>query len=45
MSDLTCPWCEASLDACGAEADEQQCAECLTTWIYVDAEVELALAA
>ncbi len=45
MSELECPWCEASLDGSGAEADEQQCAECLTTWIYVDAEVGLPLAA
>ena len=45
MSELTCPWCEASLDGSREAADEQQCAECLTKWIYVDAEVELPLAA
>ena len=45
MSELTCPWCEASLDGTAEAADEQQCSECLTTWIYVEAEVELALAA
>lgn len=45
MSELICPWCEASLDGSGVDADEQQCAECLTSWIYVDVDVELPLAA
>jgi hypothetical protein len=43
--DATCPWCEASVELAPQEATEQQCPECLTTWSYEDAEIELPLAA
>jgi hypothetical protein len=45
MKNTCCPWCETSLDSCAEGSDEQQCPECLTTWVYEDAEVELPLAA
>ena len=45
MTDATCPWCEAQLRLASADAPEQTCAECLTTWSYEDDPVELALAA
>jgi hypothetical protein len=45
MNDTTCPWCETALELAMDEAAEQQCPECLTTWCFEDADVELALAA
>ena len=45
MQDVTCPWCESALDLAFVVADEQQCPECLTTWSYEDAEMDLPLAA
>ena len=46
MNDMTCPWCECSLELTAMEeADEQQCPDCHATWTYEDAEAELALAA
>ena len=49
MANTQCPWCEAELVL---EMDEhssgQTCAECLTTWTYIEVETtdqELALAA
>jgi hypothetical protein len=44
VNDCQCPWCEAAIEL-AAESDQQQCPECLSTWCYEDAEVELALAA
>jgi hypothetical protein len=45
MNDCQCPWCEAPIDLAPEVAVQQQCPECLTTWTFEDAEVELALAA
>lgn len=45
MNDIACPWCEIRLDSFNEAADEQQCPECLTTWSYEEAEVEMPLAA
>jgi hypothetical protein len=45
MNDSACPWCEAPVELAAEDAAEQQCLECLTTWSYEDADVELALAA
>jgi len=37
MTDPTCPWCEAELVLEAADAHGgQTCAECMTTWSYVD---------
>lgn len=46
MKDMTCPWCEVSLELTVDQDDEQQCPECLTSWRYEDErEAEFALAA
>ena len=45
MSDMACPWCEARLEGSSDGSDEQQCPECLTTWCYEDADVDLLIAA
>jgi hypothetical protein len=47
VSDDRCPWCDADLAVEHTmQRAEQTCAECLTSWTYVDdAESELALAA
>ncbi len=48
MVDQSCPWCEATLrvDATTITADDEQtCPECLTTWLFDEPEVDLALAA
>ena len=46
MNDMSCPWCECSLELSMDQSDEQQCLQCLTTWRYEDEEaVEIALAA
>jgi hypothetical protein len=45
MNDNCCPWCEAVLLLEAGESAEQSCPECLTTWLYEDEPVELALAA
>ena len=47
MTDPCCPWCAAELVLEAADAAEQTCPECLTTWSYYDEEAspDLALAA
>jgi hypothetical protein len=46
MNDMTCPWCEVTLDLNADQNNEQQCQECLTSWRYEDDyETEFALAA
>ncbi len=45
MQEIACPWCESALDLVVARADEQQCPECLTTWLYEESELDLPLAA
>jgi Zn-finger nucleic acid-binding protein len=45
MNDLSCPWCEGTLEMAPESVDGQQCPDCLTTWTYEVEEEELALAA
>lgn len=47
MVQLSCPWCEEVFEArFDADAAQQTCPECLTTWSYEAAEEsEFALAA
>jgi hypothetical protein len=46
MVEQTCPWCEETLRVeADAQADEGSCPVCLTSWSYVDAPIELAVAA
>ena len=45
MNDINCPWCETRLEGFNEAAEEQQCPECMTTWCYEEAELELPLAA
>jgi len=45
MVDIKCPWCEAELlAAVDAQAEEQTCPECLTSWSYEE-RTDVALAA
>lgn len=45
MNETTCPWCEAELTLNAADAAEETCPECLTTWRYEEDPAEFALAA
>lgn len=47
MVELICIWCEASLRVeAQAQAGQQTCPECLSTWLYEEADgEELAVAA
>lgn len=45
MNDLACPWCESPLELAADGTEDQQCPECLTTWCYEDADLDLPLAA
>jgi Zn-finger nucleic acid-binding protein len=39
VNDLHCPWCEAAVTVLDdADAVEQTCPECLTSWMYESVE-------